>query len=223
MARSRHTPSLCGPLSAAPQAWSSRSRRVVSLLLALHLAAVFAAPWSGPPPSSLLAQTVAGWISPYLQAAYLNHGYRFFAPNPGPSHLVRYEAELPDGRIVTGRFPEPREHRPRLLYHRYFMVSESVFNLTAPFVEPAEVDLASDDQRQAYESAKQNAALLVRSIARDLIRRHAARRVRLFAQTHAIPPPWELKGPGNLREGLTLADPRLYEERLLGEFDGDGL
>jgi hypothetical protein len=189
---------------------------VVSVLLVLHLMAVFAAPWSAPPPSSGLSQTVARLFTPYLQAAYLNHGYRFFAPNPGPSHLVRYELEMPDGSIREGRFPDLREHWPRLLYHRHLMVSETVFNLTAPFVEPPPAGVLESEQlRQQYVKEKANAARLVRSVAQALIRRHGARRVKLFLQVHVIPPPWELQ------RGMSLDDQRLYEERLLGEFDGD--
>ena len=37
---------------------------------------------------------------PYLEAAYLDHGYAFFAPDPGPSHLVRYELEFDDGGVI---------------------------------------------------------------------------------------------------------------------------
>jgi hypothetical protein len=96
---------------------------VASLLILLHVMAVWIAPFSVPP-SSPLAQQLATWFRPYLEAAYLNHGYKFFAPDPGPTHLVRYELQLPGGETKTGTFPNLAEQRPRLLYHRHMMLSE---------------------------------------------------------------------------------------------------
>ncbi len=202
--------------AAADLPWGPWLRGVVSVLLALHLAAVFVAPWSSPLPSSDVAQVCARWCAPYLNLLYLDHGYRFFAPNPGPSHLVRYELDMPDGKTKKGRFPDADSHWPRLLYHRHFMISETVFNITEPLVRPAEERFVNASQRQAFERDKQTAEILVRSLARFLIKQHGARRARLFVQVHLIPAPWELA------EGIDLDDPRLYQERPLGQFDGDG-
>lgn len=196
--------------------WGPWLRGVVSVLLVLHLAAVFVAPWSSPPPSSDMAQVCAGWFAPYLNLLFLNHGYRFFAPNPGPSHLVRYELEMPDGTTREGRFPDADSHWPRLLYHRHFMISETVFNITEPLARPPEERFVSAAQRQAFEREKQTAEILVRSLARYLIKQHGARRAKLFIQVHLIPAPWELA------EGIELNDQRYYQERPLGQFDGDG-
>ena len=197
--------------------WPVRRRLIVSVLLALHLAAVLVAPWSSPPPSSDLSRRVASWFSPYLHLAFLNHGYRFFAPNPGPSHLVRYELEMPDGSIQRGRFPDLNRHWPRLLYHRHFMVSETVFNIMQPYVEPPPPGYLNEEQTRLYQRDKQRAYVLLRSLARYLAHEHNAIRIRLFTQTHEIPPPWDL------RDGMRLDDKRLYQERLLGEFTEDEL
>jgi hypothetical protein len=191
-------------------------RGVVSLLLLLHLAAVLVAPWSFPPPSSLLAQRIAAWFSPYLQAAYLNHGYRFFAPNPGPSHVVCYEVTMPDGSVRAGQFPDLQRHWPRLLYHRYFMVSEATYNITDPFTGPPPTQFADQRQRRAYEAEKARAEELLGSLARDLLRCHGGQRVKLVLRTHLIPDPWEVQ------DGLRLDDPDLFVDRVLGEFDGGG-
>ena len=205
-----------GPQAAAAiSPWSPRARWVASVLLAVHLLAVFVAPWSYPPPSSLLAQTIAGWFAPYLQAAYLDHGYRFFAPNPGPSHLVVYELEMPDRAVRRGRFPDLNQHWPRLLYHRHFMISEATFDMTEPFLGPPPAELVDARQRQAYQAAKRRAELLLRSLASELLRRHDARSVKLWLHTHLIPDPWEVQN------GMRLDDPSLFEERMLGEFDGE--
>ena len=108
------------------------ARVALRLVIALHLTAVIAAPWSMPPPASYLSQVVAQPFVPYLQATNMFQGYRFFGPDPGPSHLVRYRLEMPDGSQREGMFPNLREQWPRLLYHRYFMLSEHLVDALRP-------------------------------------------------------------------------------------------
>ena len=88
--------------------WSPRTRGIVSIFLAFHVAAVFIGPWSTPPPTSGLSQRVAEGIEPYLRALALHNGYRFFAPNPGPSHLMHYRLHLRDGSIQQAGTPLPK-------------------------------------------------------------------------------------------------------------------
>ena len=200
-----------------PTAWPGRRKLLVSLLLAFHLTAVVVAPWSAVPPTSQLAVGVRRVFNWYLNLAYLNHGYRFFAPDPGPSHLVRYEVELEQGRLEYGRFPSLTDQWPRLLYHRYFMISEAVFNLTEPVREKPE-RFNDDQHRKDFEAQRRLSRELVRSLARDIARRHeGVRNVKLFLQEHAIPFPQQVEN------GMSLDDESLYEERPLGEFRGEEL
>ncbi len=171
--------------------WSSGARRIATLWLLVHLAAVCVPPLSVEP-ASQLASLAFRSLQPYIDAMYLDHGYRFFAPEPGPSHLVAYELELPDGTRQAGEFPRLSEHRPRLFYHRHFMLSEMV-NSLADF-RPAAAD--------AY----------ARSYARHLLERHQAARVRLTLRRHLFPT------PDQVLSGMRLDDPSLYRERPLGEF-----
>ena len=123
---------------------SSRARLVVSLLVLLHLTAVFWAPFTfasrvGADSSSPFADGLMPYLRPYIAMMYLDHGYFFFAPNPGPSFLVKYKVEYPDGQPATeGVFPDLSEQRPRLLYHRYFMISTALNNSFAPAQPPPE-------------------------------------------------------------------------------------
>ena len=123
---------------------SRRVRWVVSLLVLLHLTAVFWAPFTfacrvGADSSSPFADGLMPYLRPYIAMMYLDHGYFFFAPNPGPSFLVKYKVEYSDGRpAVEGVFPNLSEQRPRLLYHRYFMVSTALNNSFAPAEAPPE-------------------------------------------------------------------------------------
>ena len=70
---------------------------------------------------------------------FLNHGYAFFAPNPGSSFLLRAHLEFDDGREpLVVNLPDADQRTPRLLYHRYFMLSEH-FNAAFPGnVEPVD-------------------------------------------------------------------------------------
>jgi hypothetical protein len=136
------------PFSAdsAPATWSPTARCVVSVLILLHLTAVFVAPFAfactTAGASSPFADGLMYVFRPYLDALYLNHGYSFFAPNPGPSHLVRYRVDFNDGRpSVEGVFPDLKTHRPRLLYHRHFMLAEQLHNLYTPADPPPEMPL----------------------------------------------------------------------------------
>lgn len=120
-----------------PGTCSAWLRALLSGLITFHLIAVFV----GPMASSILTavgrlpaemrpeQPPLPWIhnvlQPYLDVLYLNHGYGFFAPDPGPSHLIRYRLQYDDGRTERGQFPDTSIW-PRLRYHRHFMLAEQV-------------------------------------------------------------------------------------------------
>jgi hypothetical protein len=143
-----------------------------------------------------LASSLAVDKQPYLDVLALGNGYRFFAPEPGPSHLVRYEITLPDGTLEQGYFPDRAKHRPRLLYHRYFMLSEFANTLEgAP----------SRERVEAY----------ARGYARHLAEVHDARGVRLYLRRHYVPRTEEV------RSGRRLDDKILYEERPLYTYTRD--
>jgi hypothetical protein len=165
---------------------SRRARALISVALLLHMTAIAIAPLAVPP-SSALWGSIWQVFRPYLEVAYLNHGYKFFAPDPGPTHLVRYELEMPDGTRREGIFPNLSQQRPRLLYHRHMMLSE---RLSGPPQLP---------WVQAY----------AQSYARHLLHAHGARRVTLHVRRHHLPSPMDLQN------GRQLEDPSLFEERLL--------
>lgn len=190
-------------ISAAPSSrltahtWSPRTRWIVSLLLLWHVSAVVVGPAAVEPASGLMA-SIWEWYRPYLDALYLNHGYHFFAPEPGPSHLIRYELVRTDGSTKTGFFPNKAEHRPRLLYHRHFMLSEHL----SQFAEPG----SPPELLQAFS----------KSYAQHLLAREHAQQVKLVLVRHL------LADPERVLSGLQLTDKSLYLERPLGTFRADG-
>ncbi|MHB1560641.1 MAG: hypothetical protein ACYC61_24575 [Isosphaeraceae bacterium] len=162
-------------------------RRAVSLWLLLHLSAIVIAPASVAPASEVV-RGACRLLQPYLGALYLDHGYHFFAPEPAESTLLAYEAERPDGTVVRGRIPDRSTH-PRLLYHRYFMLTEHM-----------------------SEAPEEVAELWYASYAEHIARDQGASRVRLIQQTH------NLSTMERVRDGGRLDDPEGYEDEELGVF-----
>ena len=167
---------------AAPERWSPASRAVASAGLLVYLAAVIAPPLAGPPPASDLAAAILQPLRPLVGAVYLGHGYRFFAPDPGPGHSIRWSVELADGTTRQGVIPDRDADRPRLLYHRRFMISEKIAALVPPADAPEEVRRRSRGDWQP----------LVKDLAGHLLARHGGERVTLHLTEHYLPAPEEV-------------------------------
>lgn len=163
---------------------------LVNAWLVFHLAAIFIAPASVSP-SSGLAQAAWRVARPYLQLLYLNHGYHYFAPEPAESTLLSYTVEFADGSTLVGQIPN-RQIRPRLLYHRHFMLTEFL-NFPPP------------DEQKVWH----------RSYARHLCQKYEAARVSLSQVTHFLP---QMRA---VRAGAKLDDPASYAEEPLGTFACD--
>jgi hypothetical protein len=163
-------------------------RLAVNAWLVFHVAAIIIAPAAVSPSSDLVQ---AGWdlFQPYLQVLDLNHGYHFFAPEPGDSTLLAFEAQRADGTVISGRIPN-FGIVPRLLYHRHFMLTE---------------------QMKDAPEALQNEWL--GSYAEHLCQKYGAVRVKLTGQIHHLPT-MEM-----VRTGMRLDDPSSYEGEDLGSFE----
>lgn len=204
--------------------WGRGARCLASLLIAGQLFAVVIGPLSFPP--SPLTGRLRELVQPYLDAAFLNHGYKFFAPDPGPSHIIRWEMILPDGTRREGIFPDPKEHWPRLLYHRHFMLSEFV-NAGPP--DPS-WELEPDWERLKPSAWQRRYA---GSYAHHLLSEYGGRSVTLYLREHLIPPPDYFTDYATGRAAANgahlpvpakpprLDDPRFYRERSLGTYTGE--
>lgn len=188
-------------LQARPNVAAARPPRwlkaLASFLLAAHILAVFVGPWALPPTGSQLAGWSARMLRPYLEVLSLDNGYRFFAPDPGPSHLIRYVLELPDGTRREATLPSLAKHWPRLLYHRHFMLSEFMDTISSG----------------PEELAEPVAAAYLESYARHLLHASGARRVTMYLREHDLP------SMRDVRRGMKLTDPSLYQEKRLGTFE----
>lgn len=178
----------------APAQLARGWKLLISAALIFHLAAVVISPLSleGSP----IAGRLGPLFRPYVEAAYLDHGYHFFAPEPGPSHLLRYEVELANGKTLSGSIPNRDENRPRLFYHRHFMLTEFLNMLHA---QAEGINDPAAPQRQLFESYS-------RSYANHLLEKYDGRRVTLRLVRHLIP------YPDQVLAGRRLNDPALYQQ-----------
>jgi hypothetical protein len=191
------TPPQPGQGEHAESRLAPRLRILISAAVVYHLLAVLIGAWIGSPPTSPFADVVARPFRTYIAAADLNHGYRFFAPNPGPSHLFRYRLTHDDGSTSDGYFPNRSEHWPRLLYHRYFMLSENL-NLARPNAPRDSGDTSNEQHLRGFRA-------LADSYAAELLRTSGAARVEWEFVRHYQP------SPDDVLAGRPLTDGEFYE------------
>lgn len=213
--------------------WSGAIRGLVSLCLVYHVLAMFVSPWAVPPTSEL-AVMVQRCVAHYQTLLYLNHGYRFFAPDPGPASVVEYQIERTDGSRLQGLFPDRQainRDYPRLNYHRWFMWSETLGRLFGQWVTTAEFQQYLDVQQEQIEQLREQGLALeadrlqaqvaedqrvwlesesarqriLTPVALELLQRHEGREIRLTLNRRMIPSLTEA------RMGMQPADPRLLD------------
>ncbi len=121
-----------------------------------------------------------------MDFAYLNHGYAFFAPDPGPSHLIRAEASFDDDHeTITETFPNLDEQWPRLLYHRHFMLSEQLNADYQPPQLPQEIS-QEPELAERWQTARQMYELKWRSYKQHVAAKHDAPHVTLTRVRHRM-------------------------------------
>jgi len=190
---------------ARPWSW------IIAILTVLHLTAVVAEPLRFFSQSDFQAGpeflALRRWTAPYAEWLYLDHGYFFFAPNPGPSHLLAVSKEPIRGAGSSREdylavYPDRREQQPRLLYHRYFMLSEFYNNTFAPDRLLPE-DLADGEFVARWKRDRARYEQLSASLGRSLSRELGVDQVELRRLERVLFTPEQV-----LRQGWRLDDPR---------------
>ena len=214
-------------------------RWIVSCVLVSYLLIVLLGPLANPVGSEFLTRPLARFVAPVHRALFLGHGYRFFGPDPGPSHLVVYRITDHQGNQIERHFPDRAEIWPRLLYHRWFMLSETVHQEHAStpdeksYLETAqEFDkqiqalrfngraalarrMAEERQRlqRQYANSRKRIDGLVTGIAKHLLATHEGQQIELFVQERTIP------FPVSVLTGEKLTDPKFLSPLIkIGEF-----
>jgi hypothetical protein len=219
------SPALASPAAQtqAP-ALSPGWQATLSVLLAVHLCALVTVPLMFSTRGSAAIRPLYAVLRPYIDLLYLNHGYFFFAPNPGPNHLVRYEISFSDGReSAVGEFPDRQTQYPRLLYHRYFMLSETLtmrYRPPEPAPQPpkprADASLKEkrvwqrakaewDREYEAYKSDRETYERLRDSIANHFRNEYGADDITLIRRRHRLLDPEEI-----LEDRMQLLDKETY-------------
>ena len=112
----------------------SWQRFLLSIGITGYLLIVLLGPLSNPIASNNLTGPLSQMVAPVHQSLFLGHGYRFFGPDPSPSHIVEFRIAQANEESITGKFPDREKHWPRLLYHRWFMLSETIYEDRAPLM-----------------------------------------------------------------------------------------
>ncbi|MCS7471226.1 hypothetical protein NZK35_31605 [Stieleria sp. ICT_E10.1] len=199
-----------GPLDqpadeAAPRRW----KLIASGLILFHLMAVALPPLAfqtfsldGPSP---LVGTLIRPFAGYGQFLHMDRGYAFFAPDPGPSHLIQAASTNADGTLTERMYPDRNDQWPRLLYHRHFMLAEFLNDSYWPPGPPNEMfesDRAAAElwqqRRGRYEWIRQSMVDHLRSV-------NEGRDVAIRRLEHGLPGLQEFT-----EEPIALDDPRLY-------------
>ncbi len=205
--------------------FSRAKRAFLSVLILIHLWAILAPPLAfqtqGPLGSSPSVRTMLEPVRRYGEVLYLNRGYAFFAPDPGPSHLLQIQYVDASGKRVERRYPDRDQQWPRLLYHRHFMLTEFLHDVYQPPGPPQElIQLAPVEARQ-WAGARARYEFLRKSYADHLQHRYASNSAPgMLRLEHRIPSFIEF-----IEQPLALTDDRFYgvlEDRPL-EIDSDNV
>lgn len=203
----------CSQESAAPKTLPRLARIVISLLLIGHLTIVVCAPLVMVTPRSPLAARIIEWGRWYLEAGNVSHGYAFFAPDPGPSHVIEYDLLFADGHKEHGKFPDLEKHQPRQRYHRHFMLTEQLSSLAPRGGRPESISAEQgveiipapgDEASQQWAADNEQFMRYARSYAMHLLKAHGAKQVTLRLFEREIPTPQQVL------DGLRLDDESLY-------------
>ena len=221
--------------------WSTLQRSAASTLIIAYLFALLIGPLSNPLNSQHLTAPIAATLAPLHRGLFMGHGYRFFAPNPGDSHLVQYKITKNDGTQFEGAFPDRDNAGPRLLYHRWFMLSETIFAEHAQTPSPNEFEKLNRKKIERVKLLKRNAKLkladelekqrsqekaeykrtirrikaLVRTTGEFLLRQHDGDEIEISVVTRTIPFPVEVRQGADLDDEVFLRYPT---NRVIGRF-----
>lgn len=190
--------------------FSKRFRIVTSVLIIGHLLAILMPPLSfqarGRHGLSPSIATVLGFVERYSQFIYADRGYAFFAPDPGPSHLIQAAITGHNESRVELMYPDLQRQWPRLMYHRHFMLAEFLHEIYHPPGPPQFLIEGDPQEAQRWAQSRARYEHIRQSMVEHLRREHRGKDVSIRRIEHVIPDVVEFQ-----REPIELTDPRLYQ------------
>lgn len=181
---------------------------MLSVLVLAHLTAVVAPPLAfqsrGPRGLSPSVSMLLSPLAAYGQFLYLDRGYAFFAPDPGPSHLMRVElapgGEAPPEEVTPETVARDRQVRlypsledqwPRLLYHRHFMLAEFLNDAYQPALPAETARLVGEElpieELQAWRTGRERYERIANSMRDHLRHQYGKTEIRIDRLEHMIP------------------------------------
>ncbi|TWT82896.1 hypothetical protein CA13_43590 [Planctomycetes bacterium CA13] len=184
-------------------------RWVITVGLIFHLLAVIVPPLAfqtrGPLGSSPSVEALITPVRDYSQFLYLDRGYAFFAPDPGPSHLIQAAISDDVGNMTERMIPSLDDQWPRLLYHRHFMLSEFLHEIYEPPGPPPELARIDPIAAHRWEQGRARYEFVRQSIVDHLAHENPGNRVVIRRLEHVLPGFIEMAN-----NPIELDDPRLY-------------
>ena len=186
-----------------------RFKWIASAAIVFHLLAVVLPPLAfqtisleGPSP---LIGTLIRPFQGYGQFLYLDRGYAFFAPDPGPSHLIQAAVTDDDGEVTETMYPDLDRQWPRLLYHRHFMLTEYLHEIYWPPGPPNEMFETDPPAARLWQQRRSRYEYVRKSMVDHLRHVNDGRQVAILRIEHGLPPLANF-----IEEPIELDDPRLY-------------
>jgi hypothetical protein len=163
-------------VSDLPSPWPVGRKRVVTFLLIFHAVAIWAGIW-GAAPASPLQESFRDMFGWYFNLVDQGYSYRYFAPDPPPTPIVKATVNYPDGRTEVIRIPD-RNIKPRMLYQRELALANHLYS---------DVNEARRITRDPSQS------VWAQSYAKHLGKTHTgAKSVTLAIELHRIPDPHQV-------------------------------
>ncbi|WP_147866847.1 hypothetical protein [Stieleria maiorica] len=186
-----------------------RWKIIASALLLFHLLAVALPPLAfqtfsldGPSP---LVGTLIRPFAGYGQFFHMDRGYAFFAPDPGPSHLIQAASTNADGTLAERMYPDREDQWPRLLYHRHFMLAEFLNESYWPPGPPDEMFQSDRPAAELWQQRRGRYEYIRQSMVDHLKSVNEGREVAIRRIEHGLPGLQEFT-----EQPIALDDPRLY-------------
>lgn len=162
---------------------------IITSLIVVHLLAIVLPPLSfqtrGRSGVSPFIGRLVAPIEAYCQFLYLNRGYAFFAPDPGPSHLIQVRVQDTEGHDEEMFYPDINRQWPRLLYHRYFMLTEYLNEVYRPSVGSGSE--YSQEELETLRKEREKYDLIRNSYSLHLQNVHGGKQVSLRRIEHLLP------------------------------------
>jgi predicted XRE-type DNA-binding protein len=147
---------------------------------------------------------------------------------------VEYRVTTANGDQQAGVFPDRNRHWPRLVYHRWFMLSETIFEEFVNLPELKDHQQAIADvnaeienlrikgempsvqqliqrrqQMQAdYQTRLDRTDMLMRQVARQFLNVSGGESIEFFLRERRLPSPIEVASRVSLRDSRFLSEPR---------------